>query len=598
MDQEEFPKDIKEENEEEGDGIELETEKTPVEYEAEICHLNAQILNLENSLNEMKRHNQTLLIENSQFKTANKRLSFTSKGRSCSINPNSKQSSAYQLAEILNEKNELQELNEKMINMLTEKEIENGELREQFENYQQEKTFQIDELNEKISELAEELEQYQKNEEGDYDAIDELQNQYNIYKEEMENEIRNYENKLEMMTNQNDNLNDTIIKLRAEIQTLEIENLQWLNNANQKQENHDEELLGNIETSLNELEKVKNQLRLSEETRTNTEEKYKDIINAKNKEISDLIEKKDELIKAMNNTKQELTKDNAKLLLEYGKVSKDLNNTKIKINQLQNTITDANKKIGDYKDLLDKKTKELKEINESAKKVISNKEAIISQYEDKIDVITKDKNDLIEQNKILLNQLRENQYGSLNDLLENEDKKEQAEMHENKLLNEEIKSLKETIQNQVNELVKMNLIKEQLESLKEENEKIKGELKDVKGKYEEQIKTNEYKNIQLRSSLNIQRKKTMTFQRQMSITPKDNVSKLEKQIAFLTTMKENDKKRFQEQIDKLHKELANQKVIVATQAFDMDTLIVRYRKILHRLIEECKKNGLKVNVKL
>ena len=43
--------------------------------------------------------------------------------------------------------------------MLTEKEIENGELREQFENYQQEKTFQIDELNEKISELAEEIEQ-------------------------------------------------------------------------------------------------------------------------------------------------------------------------------------------------------------------------------------------------------------------------------------------------------------------------------------------------------------------------------------------------------------------------------------------------------
>ena len=98
MDEEENEiKDVKELSEE-VDNIdnELPEYKTPIEYESEICHLNAEILNLENSLNETKRHNKQLLEENSQLKTSNKRFSFAFKGRSMSINPSINQSKAYQ----------------------------------------------------------------------------------------------------------------------------------------------------------------------------------------------------------------------------------------------------------------------------------------------------------------------------------------------------------------------------------------------------------------------------------------------------------------------------------------------------------------------
>ena len=144
----------------------------------------------------------------------------------------------------------------------------------------------------------------------------------------------------------------------------------------------------------------------------------------------------------------------------------------------------------------------------------------------------------------------------------------------------------------------MASIEEEAATLKEENEKMKKEINDVKKKYQEQIRTNDYKNIQLRSSLNFQKKRTMNFQRQMSITPKEGSSKLEKQIEFLTEMKENDKKRFQEQIDKLNLEIANQKVKIATQAFETDSLIVKYRKIIHRVVDECKKNGITINIRI
>jgi len=52
---------------------------------------------------------------------------------------------------------------------------------------------------------------------------------------------------------------------------------------------------------------------------------------------------------------------------------------------------------------LDKKGKELQEMNEYTKKLLTNKDNLIAQYEEKIEEITKDKNELISQNKQLLN---------------------------------------------------------------------------------------------------------------------------------------------------------------------------------------------------
>ena len=92
MDKEENDiKDVKELSEE-VDNIDkdLPEYKTPIEYESEICHLNAEILNLENSLNETKRHNKQLLEENSQLKTSNKRFSFAFKAACPSIQASTK----------------------------------------------------------------------------------------------------------------------------------------------------------------------------------------------------------------------------------------------------------------------------------------------------------------------------------------------------------------------------------------------------------------------------------------------------------------------------------------------------------------------------
>ena len=85
----------------------------------------------------------------------------------------------------------------------------------------------------------------------------------------------------------------------------------------------------------------------------------------------------------------------------------------------------------------------------------------------------------------------------------------------------------------------------------------------------------------------------------MSINPKliNNDQKFEKQIALLKQMKENELKFYNEQIDKLNQELAHQKIIVATQAFEHETLIIKYRNVINKIIQECKKRGITLSVK-
>ena len=55
---------------------------------------------------------------------------------------------------------------------------------------------------------------------------------------------------------------------------------------------------------------------------------------------------------------------------------------------------------------LDKKSKELQELNEYTKKLLTNKDNLIIQYEEKIGEMTKDKNELISQNKQLLENIK------------------------------------------------------------------------------------------------------------------------------------------------------------------------------------------------
>ena len=130
---------------------------------------------------------------------------------------------AVKIAEIMKEKDELKQMNEKMLDMLTEKEIENDELNEKFENYKLEVKIENEKNLEYIKELEEKIEALE-------NANNEIQceefiNEYEKQKEDLNEQINEY-NKLEKdLNNQIEEKDEKIQALNEEIQNLQFENL-------------------------------------------------------------------------------------------------------------------------------------------------------------------------------------------------------------------------------------------------------------------------------------------------------------------------------------------------------------------------------------
>ena len=263
---------------------------------------------------------------------------------------------------------------------------------------------------------------------------------------------------------------------------------------------------------------------------------------------------------------------------------------------------------------LDKKVKELQEMNEYTKKLLTNKENLLSQYEEKIDEITKDKNNLVTQNKELLEKLKakndentgEGGGTNLAELInEDEDIKEELQhyIQENKLLNEEIKNLKEQLSTQAKDLVDLNSLDKEIEKLKAQNEALMNDNKEIKKELEEEKKKKEEDVIpqprKREYTLMALEKKKVTISKKATIL-ENEIEKinLEKQLNALKKMKDDEKKDYEEQLEKIKLELAMLKVKNLNQTYEMESLLVKYRNTIKSIASQCKKKGIKLVINL
>jgi len=99
-----------------------------------VTSLKNKIDELKLKILDLKGKNEELKKNNMQNNTMLKKMSFVGKRRHFNLG-SVKGIEEVQLAALLKEKNDLQEMNEKMLNMLTDKELENEDLRENFEEY-------------------------------------------------------------------------------------------------------------------------------------------------------------------------------------------------------------------------------------------------------------------------------------------------------------------------------------------------------------------------------------------------------------------------------------------------------------------------------
>ena len=574
-----------------------------------IANLRNKIKELEDQIINLRLKNDELTRSNIQNDSKMRKMSFVGIKRKFTFGSGNKGVDSVKLAELLKEKSDLQEINEKMLNMLTDKELENDELQENFDKYKSEMKMEIQKYIDTIEELEDKIDVMEetnlKNQNFD-NNLDEIVKEYNKYKERMENKINEHIKKEEELKTEIEDKEGTIQNMKNEIQNLELDNIQLKNQSEQNEKAHDAELVS-IDKIMYENEKLKSENFMLQNKLKSNDEKNQMIIKSKDEEINTLNE---DIEFNKKNTSKKIEEKNKEINLlkdEIIKCNRDINNLIKKNDVFEREDRELKEKNEVLQNKLDKKSKELQEINDSAKKLIENKENLIKEYGDKIDELMADKNQLIEQNHELLDKVKNMNTNNLGDILGEEEENENNDNngnnnYENILLTSEIKALKEQLENQANDLVSLNAMEKEVSRLKSENEKLEADYKALK----DQIKKNKYDTSNDKfmiyvkkqyENLRMSRKKRVSFSGLKEI-PFANKTQLEKQIDTLKQIKEDEKKNYVEEIDKLKSDIAVWKVKCLNQELENETLLVKYKNRIKSVYDICTKKGIKFNLNL
>ena len=556
-----------------------------------IATLKNKIEELELKILDLKDKNEELKKNNIRNDSALKKMSFIGKRRNFNFG-SEKGIEEIKIAKLLKEKNDLQEMNEKMLNMLTDKELENEELQENFEEYKKDVKKESKKFLETISNLEEKIEVMEenfRNKEKFEEKIDDVLKEYNNYKEKMEKSLKDHFQKEEELQNEIVNKENYIQVMKKEFQNLELENQQLEKNNEQRDKIHDEDLL-NIDKVILEKEELKGENQIVQNKIKMNEEKYKISISSKDQEIKLLKENMNSNIKNFEKMKEEKIKEIDILNNEINKFQREINNLNKKYDEMEKENKELKEKNSNLQNKLDKKTKELQEINDTAKKLIENKDNLIQQYEEKLNDIFKDKNKLIEQNRELLDKINAN---NLSDILN--EAEENNKNDENILLLNENKNLKYQLAKQAQELVSFNAMEKEISRLKLENENLLSDMKSLKDKIDK--KKIEESATDLMNSVKNMHNRIRISKKLKTINAsglKDNKKKLEKQINNLKKAKENDKKYYLEEINKLKEDIALWKVKCLNQDLEKETIICKYKYIIKSISQQCNLKGIQI----
>ena len=583
-----------------------------------ISDLQQKIVRLEKMNNDLKAKNEDLKKNNIENDSVMKKMGhvglrrkFTAQGTLKKV-----QNDSVKIAELIKEKDDLQEMNEKMLDLLTEKEIEIEDLQQKLEDYKLEVKIENEKNLEKIQNLEDKVDMLENSKGGTIYDIDEVVNEYDKSKERLKQQINDYSKSEKDLKSKLEMKDRTIDKLNEDIQKLEIEKLQLINQNAQKDKQLKEKDLVEIEQLKTEINKLKREITFLNE-QLNVEKNNSEKLSQSNKTEIEKYQKRIEEEQNNNkNIREEKLKEINLLKADIAKINKELNLYTRKAEIAEKRLDDEKQKNFMIQNKLDKKGKELNELNEYTKKLLNNKDNLISQYEERIEEMTKNKNDLIIQNKQLLENLKiKNDNGESMPQSESEEKKSEENngkndieqyIHENKLLKEEIKELKEQLDNQAKDLIDLNSFEKEIvrlraqnESLTNDNKLIKSQLEELKKNAEEYDEVNPEDGTRKRGFTQMNdnriRKITITGRKYSRETQMSQLN-FKKQLNALKKIKEEEKKDLEDRIDNIYLEVADLKYKNLNLQYINDELKIKYKNMIKSVTSQCNKKGIKLNL--
>ena len=322
-----------------------------------------------------------------------------------------------QVKELNEEKKDSNDTHEKLLNMLTEKEVENNELKEKFmsgeHNEQNKFEDEINELKDQLQNMEEEYELYKI-------ESDTQINKLSQEKEELQREQHELKSQLIDIDNENQKLRDDITNLENEKNQLEAEKMNIAADNDGRNE-----LIAEIEALQNKLQEVRDS---KDKSLMTTEQEKSAAINER-KEIEALYtqvkDQKFELEKQLTALRQSSQRELNSLT---EKAKNDLNQKQNEINKISESLTKAEKTNDALKREIEKKEKMLTEQKEEAisfKKVNENlkiiNEKTIHEMQVKFDmeknamtIRMKELNHKLEDANKEINSLKQAQYMSTN----------------------------------------------------------------------------------------------------------------------------------------------------------------------------------------
>ena len=322
-----------------------------------------------------------------------------------------------QVKELNEEKKDLNDTHENLLNMLTEKEVENNELKEKFKsgehNEQNNNEDEVNALKDQLWNMEEEYELYK------LDSDTQI-NKLSKEKEELQREQHELKSQLIDIDNENQKLRDDIINLELEKNQLEAEKMNIAADNDGRNE-----LIAEIEALQNKLQEVRDS---KDKSLMTTEQEKSAAINER-KEIEALYtqvkDQKFELEKQLTALRQSSQRELNSLT---EKAKNDLNQKQNEINKISESLTKAEKTNDALKREIEKKEKMLTEQKEEAisfKKVNENlkiiNEKTIHEMQVKFDmeknamtIRMKELNHKLEDANKEINSLKQAQYMSTN----------------------------------------------------------------------------------------------------------------------------------------------------------------------------------------
>lgn len=422
-----------------------------------------------------------------------------------------------ELEEVTEEKKDLNDLNEKMINMLTEKEIETTELKEKIEelsaqslksnngqtnletNDESSNGDELKQLQELYRSLEEEYNKYKYESEEHFTKLSEDYEQLKISEHELELRLIDYEN---------DNM-----KLREEVQCLEMDKMQLENEKKEcwNPEKTKSDILlevENLQNQIQELKESKEKLLINSDQEKNhiiserieIENLYNQVKEEKNNLEKELISIKDHFNKELNTSKDKykheiLVKTNEVNKLQENIIQTEKNyeitkkenvNQSLKIEELQSTINEITENFTNEKNGFQKQFQDINAKCEIEKKILNSRIKDLSIKNEELQKEIKGlKNGNINNDEFSLENILDGKKTNLNNTnqkeIEEKDKQIQSLLQEKKYYEKTIKEIKDKISlssnaeqlKAENEYLNKNneILNNQIKSLKEEKEK-------------------------------------------------------------------------------------------------------------------------------